>query len=96
MITLSRYRGIKAEIDPETDQKLIAVPRKIMKRGNDLFISKDGVFYVSAWQIFNSQETAGFYQISPEEARDMIKLRQGEMSREQRGAAERLFPGVFG
>ena len=95
MITLSRYRGIRPEIDPKTDQKLIAVPRKSMSSGKDLSISKDGVFYIRSWQIFNDQETAGFYQISPEEAREMIKIRQGEMSREQRGAVERIFLGVL-
>jgi hypothetical protein len=95
MITLSRYRGVRAEIAPETDQHLISVPRKTMKSGNDLLVSKDGIFYVSSWQMFNGQETAGYYQISPEEACEMIKRRQGEMTREQRGAVERLFPELF-
>ena len=95
MITLARYRGIRPEIDPRTDRKLIAVPRKNMSSGKDLHISKDGVFYISSWQIFNDQETAGFYQILPEEARKMFKMRQGEMNREQREAAERIFPGIL-
>ena len=96
MITLSRYRGIKAEIDPDTDQNLITVPRKTMKRGNDILISKEGIFYVRSWQAYNSQETAGFFQISPDDAKEMIKKRQLEMSEEQQIAAERIFPGVFG
>ena len=95
MITLTRYRGVRPEIDPKTDLKLIAVPRKSMSSGKDLLISEEGVFYISSWQIFNDQETAGYYQILPEEAREMINMRQGEMNREQREAAERIFPGIL-
>ena len=96
MITLSRYRGIRAEIDPDQDHKLITVPRKTMRNGKDLLISKDGVFYIKSWQMFNDQETAGFYQIAPDKAEDMIRIRQLEMTSDQQKAAERIFPGVFG
>jgi len=95
MITLSRYRGVRPEIDPDQDQKLITVSQKTMRNGRDLLISKDGIFYVKSWQMFNDQETAGFYQIAPNEAREMIRIRQLEMNGDQQKAAERIFPGVF-
>lgn len=96
MITLSHYRGTRAEIEPDQDQNLIMVPRKTKKNGKDLLISKDGFFYIRSWQVFNNQETAGFFQVSPDEARGMIIKRQLEMSKDQQIAAERIFPGVFG